>query len=115
MLIKETLSWQTSITLQSTLTDIGRFNITLYILYVACIDCANDKIPLRSHSSLSWFSKTHVWTVRTTKYKLFKFCTSCVQTVSVEGSMKQGKKGLDDEENVTDVREELMKKDKQGL
>ena len=47
--------------------------------------------------------------------KLFKFCMSCVQTVSVDGSMKQGKKGLDDEENVTDVREKLMKKDKQGL
>ena len=45
--------------------------------------------------------------------KLFKFCTSCVQTVSVEGSMKQGKKGLDDEENMTDVKERETNEERQ--
>ena len=42
--------------------------------------------------------------------KLLKFCErficmSCVWTVSIEGPMKQGKRGLDDEENVTNVKE----------
>ena len=57
--------------------------------YIACTDCENDKIRLRSHSSLSWF------------------CTSHVQTVSVEGS------DLNDEENVTDVKKRETNKERQ--
>ena len=37
------------------------------VWYVACTDCEN-KIRLRSHSSLSWFGMSHVRTVRMIKY-----------------------------------------------
>ena len=33
--------------------------------------------------------------------------------VSVEGSMKQGKRGLDDEENMTDVKEREANEERQ--
>ena len=56
-------------------------------LYVVCTDCENDKIRLRIHSSLSQFGTLRVW------------------TVSLEGSMKCGKTGLDDEENMANVKE----------
>ena len=40
---------------------------SVMVWYIACMDCENDKIRLTSYSM---------------------FHTSCVQTVSVEGSMK---------------------------
>ena len=58
------------------------------VSYVACTDCENDKIQLKSHSSLSWFRTSRVRTVRTIKYDLQCFICPCVQTGSVEGSMK---------------------------
>ena len=78
---------------------------TVMVLYIACTDCENDKIRLRSHSSLSWFRTSHVRTVRTIKSDSeaiksvmvsYVACTDCendkirlfhksrVQTVSVE-------------------------------
>ena len=57
---------------------------------------------------MSWFRTSSVWTVRTINYdghaSYSKFRTLRVQTVSVEGLMKGGKRDLDDEENVTDVK-----------
>ena len=74
--------------------------------YVVCTDCENNKIWLTSHSSfvmVSYVACTDCQNdkLRWTSYS--KFHTSRVQTVSVEGLMKGGKKDLDDEENVTDV------------
>ena len=53
---------------------------------------------------------SHVWTVRTINTIASKFCesficTSRVRTVSKEGPMKRGKRGLDDKGNVTNVKE----------
>ena len=61
------------------------------ISYVACTDFVNDKIRLTSHSSFVMVSYV-VYTdcendkIQWTSYSMFH--TSCVQTVSVEGSMK---------------------------
>ena len=65
------------------------------VLYIACANCENDKIRLISYSS---------------------FVNASYVTWTVESSMKWGKRGLDDEENMTGVkeRETIMKKDKQG-
>ena len=41
---------------------------SVMVLYVTCTDYENDKIRLRSHSSLSWFRTSRVRTVRTIKY-----------------------------------------------
>ena len=54
--------------------------------------CENDKIRLTSYST---------------------FHTSLVQTVSVKGSMKWGKRDLDDEQNVTDVKKRETNKERQ--
>ena len=65
------------------------------VSYVACTDCENDKIQLTSYSNF-----VNVWYVMWT----------------VENSMKWQKRGLDNEEIVTDVKEReiIMKKGKQG-
>ena len=62
------------------------------VWYVTCTDCENNKIWLTSYST---------------------FHTLLVQTVSVEGSMKWGKRGLDDEENVTDVKKRVTNEERQ--
>ena len=89
------------------------------VSYIVCTDCENNKIRFTSHSSfvmISYVAFTNCENdkIQWTSYSAFH--TSRVQTMSVEGSMKWGKRGLDGEENMTDVkREKLMKKDKQGL
>ena len=65
------------------------------VLNVVCTYCENDKIRLRSHSSLSWFH------------------TSRVQTASVEGSMKSRKRDLDNEENVTHMKKRETNEERQ--
>ena len=65
---------------------------SVMVSYVACTDCENDKIRWTSYST---------------------FHTSRVQTVSVEGSMKWGKRDLDDEENVTDVKKRETNEERQ--
>ena len=79
------------------------------VSYVTCTDCENDKIRLTSHSSfvmVSYVACTDCENdkIRWTSYSTFH--TSRVQTMSVEGSRKWGKRDLDDEENVTDVKKE---------
>ena len=34
------------------------------VSYVTCMGCENNKLRLKSHSSLSWFRTSRVWTVR---------------------------------------------------
>ena len=65
------------------------------VSYIACVNRENDKIRLIRYSS---------------------FINASYVAWTVESSMKWGKRGLDDEENVTGVkeRETIMKKDKQG-
>ena len=81
------------------------------VSYVTCTDCENDKIWLTCHSSLSWLHMSCIRTVRTIKYDwqviqvLWMFRMLHERTVSVERLMKWGKRGLDNEENVTDVKE----------
>ena len=62
------------------------------VWYVVCTDYENNKIQLKSYST---------------------FHTSRVQTVSVEGLMKWGKRDLDDEENVTDVKKRETNEERQ--
>ena len=80
---------------------------SVMVSYVACTDCENNKIQLTSHSSfviVSYIVCTDCENdkIRWTSYSTFH--ASRVQTVSVEGSMKWGKRDLGDEENVTDVK-----------
>ena len=83
---------------------------SVMVWYITCMACESDKIQLRSHSSLSWFGTSRAQTVRTIKCDwraiqvLWTFHTLRVRTVSVEGSLKWGNSGLDDEENVTDIK-----------
>ena len=76
----------------------------IMVSYVACTDCENDKIRFTSHSSFVMVSYI-VCTdceddkIQWTSYSTFH--TSCVQTGSVEGSVKRWKRDLDNEENVT--------------
>ena len=77
------------------------------VSYVACMDCENDKIRLTSLSSFVMVSYVACMDcennkIRWTSYSTFH--TSRVQTVSVEGSMKWGKRDLDDEKNVTNLK-----------
>ena len=65
---------------------------SVMVSYVACMDCENDKIQLTNYST---------------------FHTSCVQTVSVEGLMKGGKRDLDDEQNVTEVKKRETNEERQ--
>ena len=89
---------------------------SVMVSYVACTDCENDKIRLTSHSSfvmVSYVACTDCENdkIRWTSYS--KFHTSRVQIVSVEGSMKWGKRDLDDEENVTDVKKRETNEERQ--
>ena len=52
---------------------------SVMVSYITCTDWENDKIQLRSHSSLSWFRTSHVRTVRMIKYDWQRFISmSCV-------------------------------------
>ena len=62
------------------------------VSYVACTDCQNNKLQWTSYS---------------------KFHTSREQTVSVEWLMKGGKRDLNDEENMTDVKERETNEERQ--
>ena len=78
------------------------------VSYLVCMDSENDKIQLTSHSSfvmVSYVACTDCENdkIRWTSYLTFH--TPRVQTVSVEGLMKWGKRDLDDEENVTREKE----------
>ena len=86
------------------------------VSYVVCADCENDKIRFTSHSSfvmVLYVASTDCENdkIRWTSYSTFH--TSRLQTVSVEGSMKWGKRDLDDEENVTDTKKRETNEERQ--
>ena len=87
------------------------------VSYVVCTDCENDKIRLTNHSSFVMvlyvaFTDYENDKIRWTSYSTFH--TSRVETVSVEGSIKRGKRDLDDEENVTDVKKRETNEERQA-
>ena len=80
---------------------------SVMVSYVACTDCENDKIWFTSHSSFVMVSYVGCTDCESDKIRWTSYSTfhaSHVQTMSVEESMKWGKRDLDDEENVTDVK-----------